>query len=228
MKLLKDFIHLIYPNLCVGCHLEAVTHDELFCAACEVKLPLTDFHMISDNEAMQRVVGNYVFSLGCSMFRFYPGGMVQNIIHQIKYNGQTHLAFRLGKRYGHVLKNHERLHNLSFIVPVPLHKNRQRSRGYNQSKYFADGLSASLNIPVSTKLVTRIKDTASQTAKSRNERLRTMQDAFAVKPNLIKGKCHLLLVDDVLTTGSTLEAIATTLSKDLDIEISFATIALAQ
>lgn len=228
MGLVSDFLHLIYPNLCVGCHLEAVERDELFCVACEVQLPLTDFHQIEDNEAVHRMIGGFKFQLGCSMFRFYPGGVIQEIIHQIKYKGQTHLAFRLGKRYGYVLKGHPRLKNLDYIVPVPLHKNRQRFRGYNQSKYFADGLAEALATPVSTSLIKRIKDTSSQTTKSRRERLVTMQGAFAFNENYIKEGSHILLVDDVLTTGSTLEALAFTIAKHAEIDISFATIGLAQ
>jgi ComF family protein len=229
LTLLSDFIHLFYPNLCVGCQLEAVAQHELFCIACETKLPITDFHKVSDNEAMQRMEGGYPFSLGLSMFRFYPGGIVQEMIHQIKYKGQTNIAYRLGRRYGDILRRDcMETKDLSYIVPVPLHKKRMRARGYNQSKYFADGLSTSLGVATAPNLIIRVKDTSSQTTKSRKERLQSMEGAFKLNSTRdLKGH-HLLLVDDVLTTGSTLEAVTQTLVKVSPIKVSFATIALAQ
>lgn len=228
MSLLTEFIHLFYPNLCVGCQLEAVAQTELFCIACEAKLPITDFHEIADNEAMQRMVGGYPFTTGLSMFRFYPGGLVQDMIHQIKYKGQTNIAYRLGKRYGEILTQCEKISDLSHIVPVPLHKKRMRGRGYNQSKYFADGLSSALGVPAVPHLISRIKDTSSQTTKSRKERLQTMEGAFKLNHNQDLRDQHILLVDDVLTTGSTLEAVTQTLATISPIKVSFATIALAQ
>ena len=228
MSLLSDFIHLFYPNLCVGCQLQAVAQEELFCITCEAKLPITDFHKITDNEAMQRMVGGYPFSLGLSMFRFYPGGMVQEMIHQIKYRGQTNIAYRLGKRYGEILIRCTETRDLTYIVPVPLHKKRIRARGFNQSKYFADGLSSALGVPAAPHLITRIKDTSSQTTKSRKERLQTMEGAFKLNSRQDLRGQHILLVDDVLTTGSTLEAVAQTLMKVSPLKVSFATIALAQ
>jgi ComF family protein len=228
LSLISDFIHLFYPNLCAGCQLEAVAQEELFCIACEAKLPITDFHEIADNEAMQRMGGGFPFSVGLSMFRFYPGGIVQEMIHQIKYKGQTNIAYRLGKRYGNLLSGCSETKDLSYIVPVPLHKNRMRVRGYNQSKYFADGLSSALGVTTAPHLIRRIKDTSSQTTKSRKERLQTMEGAFKLNSRQdLKGQ-HVLLVDDVLTTGSTLGAVAQALVKISPIKVSFATIALAQ
>jgi ComF family protein len=224
-----DLLHLVYPNLCAGCQLEAVDKDEHFCIACETQLPLTDFHKIRNNEAMDRMIGGFPFTCGVSMFRFYPGGMIQNMIHQIKYRGQTNLARKLGRRYGELLRQEQPFHDLFCIIPVPLHPSRLRIRGYNQSWYFADGLASSFGIKVSGEYLCRVKETTSQTSKSRFDRLKSMTGAFRInaRSSDLIGR-HVLLVDDVLTTGSTLEACAQILATVKDIRISFATIALAQ
>lgn len=227
--LLKDFLHLVYPCLCVGCHQEPVNDHEIFCISCEAKLPITDFHLISNNEALSRLGGGFPFQLGISMFRFYPGGIVQSMIHEIKYKGQTNIALRLGRKYGQLLIESGKLSNVDWLVPVPLHPVKLRQRGYNQSKFFADGLSMTLQKPVLANVIRRTEHTETQTAKNRYERLKNMMSAFELDKNSksLEGK-HILLVDDVLTTGATLESCALALSKIAGIEVSFATIAIAQ
>lgn len=229
LTLIKDILHLVYPNLCVGCHLEAVDGQELFCIECESRLPITDFHSIPANEAMNRMSGGYPFVSGASMFRFYPGGIVQNMIHEIKYKSQTNIARRLGRRYGELLLQSDVLKDIHCIIPIPLHPVKQRSRGYNQSNYFADGLSYIMKRYVVTDALRRTENTGTQTAKKRYERLKTMMNAFELnrKAMTLQNK-HVLLVDDVLTTGATLESCALTLAKVPGIRISFATIAIAQ
>jgi len=229
LAILRDVFHLIYPSLCIGCQEEAIANSQLFCASCEAILPMADFHLIEDNEAMLRMVGgpNYVF--GASMFRFYPDGMMQDIIHRIKYKGQTDIAFKLGRRYGEQLLNLTKLQDLHCIIPVPLHRKKQQIRGYNQSTYFADGLSQSLHVFTCTNSLRRTTNTSTQTSKSRSERLKTMLGAFELSKASkdIQNK-HVMVVDDVLTTGSTLHACNMLLSSIPGIRISFATIALAQ
>ncbi|MBK8502304.1 MAG: ComF family protein [Saprospiraceae bacterium] len=228
-SIIDDLLYLVYPNLCVGCHEEAVHDEELFCINCETKLPLTDFHEIQPNEATDRMAGGFGFLRGLSMFRFYPGGMVQHMIHEIKYRGQTNIARRLGRRYGVLLKELPDFIDLHCIVPVPLHPRKLRSRGYNQSRFFAEGLADSLICFSSSNYLLRTKETSTQTSKTRYERLESMMKAFSVsdKASVLKGK-HILLVDDVLTTGATLMSCAQALSLIPDIKISFATIGLAQ
>lgn len=227
--MLDDLLHLLYPNLCVGCQQEAVYKDELFCISCESKLPITDFHQLKNNEAIDRLVGGFPFTMGVSMFRFYPGGIVQNMIHKIKYRGQTNISWKLGYRYGSILQHQDVFKDLHCLIPVPLHPRKLRARGYNQSKAFAEGLATAFHLHVSTDYLHRVIETSSQTSKSRFDRLESMMGAFKVsaKSSELSGK-HILLVDDVLTTGSTLESCAQAMSSISDIRISFATIALAQ
>lgn len=228
-RILNDLLHLVYPNLCVGCHEEPVDNNELFCVTCEVKLPITDFHLVANNEAINRMGGDYKFVSGVSMFRFYPGGIVQNMIHEIKYRGQTNIARRLGRRYGEVIRKTPIYQNVNCIIPIPLHPSKLRSRGYNQSTFFADGLSRALNCPVGPDYLKRVVKTETQTSKTRYERIKSMLEAFRVsdKASDLKNK-HVLLVDDVLTTGATLQSCALALTIIPGVKISFATIALAQ
>lgn len=228
-SIFDDLLYLVYPNLCVGCHQQAVVNEELFCINCETKLPITDFHEIQPNEATDRIAGGFGFLRGLSMFRFYPGGIVQHMIHEIKYRGQTNIARRLGRRYGVILNELSDFDDLYCVVPVPLHPRRLRSRGYNQSRFFAEGLAESMKCFSSSNYLLRTKDTSTQTSKTRYERLQSMMQAFSIsqKATLLEGK-HILLVDDVLTTGATLVSCAQALSVVSDIKISFATIGLAQ
>ena len=228
-QILNDLLHLVYPNLCVGCHEQPVDNNELFCVECDVKLPITDFHLVEQNEALKRMGGDYKFVSGVSMFRFYPGGIVQNMIHEIKYRGQTNIARRLGRRYGEVIKETRIYQNLNCIIPIPLHPTKLRSRGYNQSTFFAEGLSQALNCPVGLHYLKRVVKTETQTSKNRYERIKSMLEAFKAgnQASDLKNK-HVLLVDDVLTTGATLESCALALSEVPGLKISFATIALAQ
>lgn len=163
------------------------------------------------------------------MFRFYPGGIVQKMIHEIKYKAQTNIALRLGKRYGILLSNAMAFKEIDCVIPVPLHPIKQRQRGFNQSKFFAEGLATSMQKHLYLNMVRRVMHTDTQTGKNRYERLKSIMYAFE------KGSAaahlqnkHVLLVDDVLTTGATLESCATALSSIRGIKLSFATIALAQ
>ncbi len=229
LTILKDVFHLVYPSLCIGCQEEAISNSQLFCASCEAILPLADFHLIEENEAVMRMVGGPPYIFGASMFRFYPDGMMQEIIHRIKYKGQTEIAFKLGKRFGEQLLNLAKLQDLHCIIPVPLHRRKHQSRGYNQSKYLADGLSRSLGVFTSINTIKRTVNTSSQTSKSRSDRLKTMLGAFELtKTSQDLENKHVMVVDDVLTTGSTLHACNMLLSSIPGIKISFATIALAQ
>lgn len=225
-QIFKDLLHLIYPQLCIGCLSEAVSGQELFCVECESHLHVTDLHTYAPNECTSRIEGGFPFHFGCSMFRFYGGGRVQTMIHRLKYRNETMIGTRLGQRYGALIKTQTLLADVSVVVPVPLHRHKLRSRGYNQSDYFAKGLASIMNIAWDPNLLIRSKKTQTQTDKTRGERIENMKNAFALKRK--KNYAHILLVDDVITTGSTIEACADTLNGLGDVKVSFASIAIAQ
>ncbi len=225
--LLEDVLQLFYPHLCIACQKENVPTSELFCIQCEVELSPSDMYLHRENQCTDRLSGSVPFYSGASMFRFYPHGRIQKIIHSIKYEDRTDIAERLGLRFGRMLKNAPHYRDLHLIIPVPLHPRKQRKRGYNQSEHFALGLGESLRIPVNVKSLVRCKATSTQTKKSREERILNMENAFRIKRPL-KNK-NILIVDDVITTGSTIEACASTIRRAMpEAKISFATIALAQ
>jgi ComF family protein len=163
-----------------------------------------------------------------SLYTFRAGGKAQQLIYQLKYANQPQLGRFLGQLYGGVLANVSWPYPFEGIVPIPLHKRRLRQRGYNQSQFFADGLASVLHIPCMDNCIERIKNTRSQTTYSMVARLKNVSDAFSVvRPGLVSGK-HLLLVDDVATTGATLEAAALALLAAGARAISVATLAVVE
>ena len=223
----RDLLNLLYPSLCLACEGESVARQELFCIHCEATLQITDMHHHVDNEFTRRIQVHPP-RFGAAMFRFYPGGRVQELVHQIKYRDHTFAAQSLGRRYGALLREIPLLQDVDLVVPVPLHRRRQRQRGYNQSAYFAAGLAEGLGIPHDASALRRTKATATQTGKNRIDRVASMQHAFEVAtPKKLRGK-HIMIVDDVLTTGATLESCAEAVGDLPDVGISMATIAMAQ
>ncbi|MDH3650204.1 MAG: phosphoribosyltransferase family protein [Saprospiraceae bacterium] len=162
------------------------------------------------------------------MYRFYPNGKIQQMIHQIKYRRNGIIAKQLGQRYGTLLRSSPLYSSVDIVIPVPLHKRRRRERGFNQSVFFAEGLASAMQIEYSPNAIKRIRPTSSQTRKSRLERLENMEKAFRIRrPEKLHDR-HVLLVDDVLTTGATIESCVLELNKVAPRAISFATIALAE
>jgi len=203
---LSDFFDLIYPKICLACENPLMKHEENLCTLCIFSLPKTNFHTLSDNPVSRLFWGKAEIEGAASYFHFEKGGHVQQLIHRFKYKGFKEIGIEIGKHYGTDLKTVEPFSKADVIIPVPLHKSKLKKRGYNQSEFFATGLSASMNIPTDFTSLYRTKATQTQTKKSRYERFENVEAIFKLKEDHpVSGK-HVLLVDDVITTGSTLEA----------------------
>jgi len=221
-----DFLSLFFPVLCSGCGKNLFKNESVICTDCIYHLPYTNFHQEKDNRVARQLWGRIPFSSSASFLYFRKGSRVQNLMHQLKYNNKPEIGVKLGEMYGHVLHGSE-YRNTDIIIPVPLHPQRLKARGYNQSDHFARGLSNTLGIPLNTTILKRSIATSTQTKKSRFSRYENMKDVFEVtNPGLIAGK-HILLVDDVITTGATIEACSLKLLEIPQTKISIATIAFA-
>jgi len=222
-----SIFYTFYPKLCLACNYKAPPIDEWVCLSCKLKLPETNFHLDKENEFVERFWGKVKIESGASLYFFKKGNRTQNIIHSLKYKGRYQIGVILGRIYGRKLKKAAHFEGIDCIVPVPLHWKKLRKRGYNQSLAFAEGLSESMELPVISNGLMRIENSKSQTRKSRIDRLENVETVFQVKkPTSLAGK-HLLLVDDVLTTGATLEACAKAILKISNTKVSIATIAMA-
>jgi ComF family protein len=224
---LTDLLNLFYPHLCLACERNAPAYGEHICVPCQATLPLANFHHKAENPFAERFWGRAPIEAAASLYLFRKGSRVQHLLHQLKYRGKKEVGVLLGRQFGRQLGNSELFKQPDLIVPVPLHPRKQRLRGYNQSELFAQGLSQGLGIPVVKDGLMRTVHAGSQTQKSREERVEKIKDCFEVKrPGQLSGK-HILLADDVMTTGATLEVCAGCLLKLPGTKVSLATIAMA-
>lgn len=227
---LADFVALIFPHTCLACQQALARGETYICTACRTQLPYTDYHRLApaDNPLARRFWGRVPVAHVLSYLRFLRRGRVQHLLHQLKYQGQQEVGTALGLMYGLELATSGLGADLDLIVPVPLHRRKLAKRGYNQSDTFADGLGQSLHVDWSAEVLRRNSYTASQTRKNRAERWQNVAEVFEVaQPAAVQGK-HVLVVDDVLTTGATLEACAIRLLDAGAGAVSVATIACAE
>jgi ComF family protein len=224
---LDDLLWLVYPELCAACGKPLNTGEQCLCASCRFHLPKTNFHLETENPIVKQFWGKVKVEAAASYFLFTKGEKVQNIIHELKYKKRKDIGIFLGELYGYDLKRSHVFSSVESILPVPLHPSKLRKRGYNQSACFAEGLSKSLEVSLDTKSLVRNTATQTQTRKHRYERFENVDNVFAVaEPGQVIGK-HVLLVDDVITTGSTLVSCAEALLQQPGTKVSIATIAYA-
>lgn len=226
-NLWDGFLHLLYPELCVACGEELLADGACFCFKCQAKITTSDMHLSRENEFTQRFWGRLNVEGGAAMYYFTRKSPIQHALHQLKYHNQPEIGVKIGRELGRKLKSSEVFQSVEAVIPVPLHPKKERLRGYNQSAMFAKGISEAMQIPVFTDALTRRTFTETQTKKKRMERFQNVGEVFGVKkPASIEGK-HLLLVDDVLTTGATLEVCGQALLAVPNTKLSLATIAIA-
>lgn len=232
MTLLKEAFHsashLLFPQLCEGCRVPLLHQERVLCMNCTFQLPQTGFHDNPNNETAIRIAGRIPYQHATAFCYFTPDGLLQHLLHRLKYSGRKPIGIFLGEQAGHALKSVWWSKSVEAIIPVPLHPKKEAKRGYNQSALVATGLSAILGVPVMERALVRIRNTESQTKMSREERVLNVRDAFMLHPKAAIADRHVLLVDDVLTTGATIEAAADVLCAVPGLKLSICTIGLAK
>jgi len=220
-------LHLFYPHVCTGCGSDLVSEDNLLCLRCIHALPHTNFAGLANNPIEKHFWGRLRIETGHSEFYFEKEFLIQHLIHQLKYKGDTGIGFYLGELMGRSLLNSNRFTGIDALIPLPLYADKERKRGYNQAAVICNGISSVMNIPVLNTAVVRSHATETQTRKHRTERWENVSGSFKVaRPEELKNK-HLLLVDDVITTGATLEACGAIILQQENIKLSMATLAYA-
>lgn len=204
--MIQSLLNLFYPKVCLGCESLLLSNEGIVCTACIHNLPLTRHLEQKENELMKRFYGRIQLEHASALFYFYKKGIVQQLIHQLKYRGHQEIGTFLGEWYGEELKEIHLKQLFDEIIPVPLHKKRFRERGYNQLTTFGQSLSKQLNIPYNDTILHRDVYAVTQTKKSFFDRTENKRTTFGSNYTEKDHGKHFLLIDDVITTGGTLEA----------------------
>lgn len=224
--MLKDFVNLLYPAQCLSCGSTLLENESLICLECLFHLPRTNYHDDPHNPVAQLFWGRVSVKMASAFLFFTKSGRVQHLIHQLKYNKKPEVGIYLGSLFGKELQRSPFFQNIDVIIPVPLHAKKIKKRGYNQSEQIALGLSKVMDIPLDTRSFVRQIATESQTRKNRFNRWENVKEVFKVNdPYKLTGK-HILLVDDVITTGATIEGCVRKLVAVSGVQVSVVGIAV--
>lgn len=222
-----DFISLLFPRLCYACGNHLLRNENLICTECYVLIPRTNFHTELNNPVAQLFWGRCLIEKAAAFSFYNKGSRIRNLIHNLKYKGIKEIGYELGKIYGHSLDASGFTEDIDLIIPVPLHPSKMRKRGFNQSELISMGLADSTQLPLDIQSLERSVISATQTKRSRYERWTNVEGIFRVTdPLAVKGK-HILLVDDVITTGSTIESCTNELVKIEGVRVSAVALAFA-
>jgi ComF family protein len=221
-----DFINLLYPKICHGCETTLNSNEEIICTNCLHALPVASHHLEKYNPVEKIFYGRIPLENATSLLLFEKKGVVQKLIHNLKYRGHEEIGEYFGAWLGSELKNIPQWQNLSLVIPVPLHKQKLRKRGYNQVTGFGREIAKALDIPYSDDILLKVTATQTQTVKKRFARWGSIDETMLVKNEGTLENQHVLLVDDLVTTGATLEACAQKLLNIEGVKVSIATIAV--
>ncbi|WP_329806700.1 ComF family protein [Flavobacterium facile] len=224
----KNLLNVLFPVFCNGCTTLLLKNENVICVKCNHNLPFTHHHKVKETEIEKVFYGIIPFEFGASVLYFSKKGITQNLIHNLKYRNRQEIGTYLGDLYAKELINNETIKNVDFIIPVPLHKKRLHKRGYNQVTTFCKAIEKNLTIPILDDVLVKTQHVKSVTDKSKENRLRHNKNVFTIEnQEKIEGK-HILIIDDVFTTGATIEACANQILKIKNTKISILTMAYSQ
>lgn len=222
-----DFISLLFPRLCYACGNHLLRNESIICTSCYVSIPRTNYHLQAENPVAQLFWGRCLVEKAAAFSFYSRGSRIRNLIHKLKYSGVREIGCELGRIYAVALKSSGFTSDIDIIIPVPLHPAKKRMRGFNQSECISSGIAEVTGIPVDTGSLVRTVVTGTQTSRMRYDRWTNVEGIFRVAdPGPLRGK-HILLVDDVITTGSTIESCVNELLKVEDLRVSVIAIGCA-
>ena len=223
----KSLLNLFFPPTCAGCKTILIANENVICTSCRHEMPLTQHHLNPENDAYKKFYGRIPVEHVSALVYFHKKGIVQELIHSLKYRGQEAIGTVLGEWYAEELKNIPVLSTVDAIIPVPLHPKKLRERGYNQVTEFGNALAKSLQIPINTSILFRQVYSKTQSQKNRLGRTEGIDTIFDVSFDEKDHNKHFLLIDDVITTGATLEVCAKAMLKIPGTKISIVCMAMA-
>lgn len=217
-------LNLFFPRICAGCGDTLSDGEKVICVTCRHRIPLANFHNLENDFLKNKFYGRFPVQNATALIQFQKRGITQELMHQLKYRGQKELSSFFGQWLGAELSENSKFKEVTMVIPVPLHKQRLKKRGYNQVEGFGKELGKSLGVPYRDDILVKVSKTGSQVFKTRILRFESEAVFLNQKIEEIKGQ-HILLVDDIITTGATLENCALQLLKSENVKISIATIA---
>lgn len=226
VKIVNDILNLFYPKVCYGCNETIKNYEHILCTKCRHSIAVTNYHLTVENQLYKRMRGRMPIERIMALFYFEDKGIVQNLIHNLKYKGHQEIGVFVADWFSDIIKDYYA--DVDCIIPMPLHKRRKIQRGYNQINTFAYRLAESMKIPVQETVLYRKVYSKSQTKKTLLLRTRIIKEMYAVKNEILLQGKHVLLIDDVITTGATLEQSIMAIKKIKDVKISVLTIAVAE
>ena len=226
-SLLSDFLHLIYPHNCEGCGSDTLNQDSFLCAKCLYQLPHTGFIEKADNPLERKLYGRLNVQHAGAGFYFSKDGLLQHLVAQLKYKNNKEMGLYLGKLLGYQLMDCKRFDDVEILIPLPLNRKKENKRGYNQSEIICQGIASVWNRPIVTDAISRVINTDTQTKKNRSDRWENVDGVFEVtNAEKFIGK-HIALLDDIITTGASIDACGNKLLKVSGVKLSVISVGYA-